>query len=172
MDEALQRLIDEAAIRKVHMRYCRGIDRADFALIRSCYHDDALDDHGDYVGGIDGFIEYCRAGLPNFLSTTHFTGNQIIEIDGDSAWSETYARAYHRVAPASEGEPMKDLVVNARYVDRFEKRDGEWKIAHRKVVVDSDRVDIVTERWVPESQLCGARDRSDPSYEALGAKGK
>ncbi|MCX7865136.1 MAG: nuclear transport factor 2 family protein [Novosphingobium sp.] len=170
MDEALQRLLDEAAIRKVHMRYCRGIDRADFDLIRSCYHPDAIDDHGDYVGDVDGFIEYCRAGLPNFLSTTHFTGNQIIEIEGNTAWAETYAQAWHRVAPVRPGEPMKDLVVNTRYIDRFEKRYGEWKIAHRKVVVDSDRVDIVAERWVPDSQLRAARDRSDPSYAALGGK--
>lgn len=163
MEYALQRLIDEAEIRKVHMRYCRGIDRADFDLIRSCYHADAIDDHGEYVGGVDGFIDYCKAGLPNFLSTTHFTGNQLIEVDGDSAWAETYARAYHRV-PAQDGAPMKDLVVNTRYVDRFEKRGGEWRIAHRTVVVDSDRVDLVTENWVPDSQLRARRDKSDPSY--------
>lgn len=169
MDEALQRLVDEAAIRKVHMRYCRGIDRADFDLIRSCYHPDAVDDHGEYVGGVDGFIDYCRAGLPNFLSTTHFTGNQIIEVDGDVAWGETYARAYHRVPPESEGGLMKDLVVNTRYVDRFEKRGGEWKIAHRTVVVDTDRVDVVNEHWVPDSQLRSARDKSDPSYKEYPA---
>jgi len=169
MEEALQRLVDEAAIRKVHMRYCRGIDRADFELIRSCYHPDAIDDHGEFVGGVDGFIDYCRAGLPNFLSTTHFTGNQIIEVDGDVAWGETYARAYHRVPPESEGAPMKDLVVNTRYVDRFERRNGEWKIAHRTVVVDTDRVDIVNEHWVPDSQLRSARDKSDPSYKEYPA---
>ena len=44
---ALQMLIDEAAIKKVHLRYCRGIDRMDWDLIRSCYHPDAIDDHGE-----------------------------------------------------------------------------------------------------------------------------
>jgi ketosteroid isomerase-like protein len=163
MEEELRRLVDEAEIRKVHMRYCRGIDRMDWELIRSCYHPDAIDDHGEYVGGIDGFIDYCKAGCPTFVSTTHFTGNQLIEVDGAVAWAETYARAYHRVA-GKDGEPDKDLVVNTRYVDRFEKRAGEWRIAHRKVVVDTDRVDVVTERWVPDSQLRSRRDRTDPSY--------
>ena len=163
MEDALQRLLDEAAIKKVHLRYCRGIDRMDWELVRSCYHPDAIDDHGEYVGGIDGFIDYCKAGCPTFLSTTHFTGNQLVEVDGDLAWAEHYARAFHRV-PADEGGVMKDLVVNCRYADRFERRDGEWRIAHRVVVVDTDRVDPVGEQWVPEVQLRGVRDRSDPTY--------
>ena len=163
MDDALQRLLDEEAIKKVHIRYCRGIDRMDWDLIRSCYHPDAIDDHGEFVGGIDEFIEYCKKGCPTFISTTHFTGNQLVEVDGDSAWAEHYARAYHRVEDGPGG-PIKDLVVNTRYVDRFEKRAGEWRIAKRVVVVDTDRVDPVNERWVPESQLRSARDRSDPSY--------
>ncbi len=163
MDLELQRLLDEAAIKKVHIRYCRAIDRMDWDLLRSCYHPDAVDDHGEYVGGIDGFIEYCKAGCPTFLTTTHMTGNQLVEVDGDTAWAEHYARAYHRVAP-KDGEPLKDLEVNTRYVDRFERRDGEWRILKRVVVVDSDRVDEVRESWVPDAQLRARRDRSDPSY--------
>ncbi|MCB2076198.1 MAG: nuclear transport factor 2 family protein [Novosphingobium sp.] len=162
MEEARQTLLDEAAIKKMHIRYCRGIDRMDWDLIRSCYHPDAIDDHGEFVGGIDAFIEYCKAGCPTFLSTTHMTGNQLVEVDGDTAWGEHYARAFHRIR--DEDGQLKDLVVNTRYVDVYERRDGEWRILRRKVVVDTDRVDPVNERWVPESQLRSARDRTDPSY--------
>ena len=63
MQAALRRLLDEEAIKKVHLRYCRGIDRRDWELLRSCYHPDALDDHGDYVGGVDGFIKFCSGVL-------------------------------------------------------------------------------------------------------------
>ena len=35
MEEALQRLLDEAAIKKVHLRYCRAVDRRDWELLRS-----------------------------------------------------------------------------------------------------------------------------------------
>jgi hypothetical protein len=163
MEPSLQRLLDEEAIKKVHIRYCRGIDRMDWDLIRSCYHPDAIDDHGDYVGGIDGFIDFCKAGCPTFTSTTHFTGNQLVEIDGDVAWAEHYARAFHRL-PQDEQGVVKELVVNCRYADRFERRDGEWRIAHRTVIVDSDRVVAVGESWVPPEQLRGARDRTDPTY--------
>jgi hypothetical protein len=163
LEPALQRLLDEAAIKAVQIRYCRGVDRMDWELVRSCYHPDATDDHGDYVGGVDGFIEYCKAGTPNFESTTHFTGNQLVEVDGDTAWAEHYARAYHRVRAGPDG-PAKDLVVNCRYVDRLERRDGEWRFASRVIIVDSENVEPVRELWVDPVLLRGKRDRADPSY--------
>ena len=148
---------------KVHLRYCRAIDRRDFELLRTCYHADAEDDHGDFVGGIDAFIEFCREGTLNFTSTSHHTTNMLVEVSGDVAYAEFYGRAYHRVAAGADGVE-KDLAVNTRWVDRFEKRQGEWRIAKRLVVVDTDRVDPVVERWVPDEQYRGRRDRSDPSY--------
>ena len=92
------------------------------------------------------------------------TENPLVEVDGDVAWAEFYGRAYHRV-PAGEDGLERDLAVNTRWIDRFERRNGEWRIARRKVVVDTDRVDPVTERWVPLEQYRGRRDRSDPSYD-------
>ena len=163
MDDAMRQFLDEAAIKKVHMRYCRSIDRMDWDLLRSCYHPDAIDDHGEYVGGVDGFIEYCKAGTPNFERTFHFTGNQLVDVDGDVAWAEYYAIAYHRVAAGPDG-PERDLITCGRYVDRMERRNGEWRIAKRVVVVDFDRVDPLRERWVPKALLRGTRDKNDPSY--------
>ncbi len=78
-------------------RYCRGIDRRDYELVRSCYHPDATDDHGGYQGGVDGFIDYIKAGLPRFEQTMHMIGNIPIDIDGDVAQSEAYTLAFHRV---------------------------------------------------------------------------
>ena len=75
MDLKLRKLVDEAEIRQVHIRYCRGIDRMDWALVRSCYHPDAIDRHGAYEGGVEGFIEWAEKLLPDFESTMHFTGN-------------------------------------------------------------------------------------------------
>jgi hypothetical protein len=163
MEDAMQHLLDEAAIKKLHIRYCRGIDRMDWDLVRSCYHPDAIDDHGDYVGGIDGFIEYCKAGTPNFESTTHFTGNQLVEVDGDTAWAEHHAIAYHRVAAKSD-EPAKDLITVGRYVDQLERRHGERRLTSRVVIVDLDRVDPVTGSWVNPDLFRGRRDKTDPSY--------
>ena len=159
----LQTLLDEAAIRKVHLRYCRGIDRLDWDLIRSCYHPDATDDHGGYSGGIDGFIAWLQGGLPRFEWTEHFTGNQLVEVEGDHAWAEHYAMAFHR-RPASADLAAADLVINVRYIDRMERRAGEWRIAARTVVEDGQRVHPVGERWMTAETAPARRDRSDPSY--------
>lgn len=160
----VQQFIDQAEIRNLHMRYCRGVDRMDWELVRSCYHPDATDDHGGYSGGIDGFMEWVAGALARFESTTHFTGNQLVEVDGDGAWAEHYALVTHRCA-AADGQPAADLIVNVRYVDRVERRDGEWKIAKRVVLADSDRLDVVNETWLKKDALKpSARDRSDYSY--------
>jgi hypothetical protein len=166
MEDELRQMLDEAAIKKVHMRYCRAIDRMDWELLRSCYHPDAIDDHGEFVGGIDAFVEYCKAGTPNFERTFHFTGNHLVEVEGDRGWAEYYSIAYHRVA-ATVHKPEHDLISCGRYVDRMERRAGEWRIARRTVVVDFDREDAVASHWVPEDQLRGTRDRTDPSYQDL-----
>jgi hypothetical protein len=90
----LERVVAEAAVRDVHLRYCRGIDRLDWDLVRSAYHPDAVDNHGPYQGDVEGFIAFLHDVLPSaYESTTHFFGQQLVEIDGDVAWHEAYCRA-------------------------------------------------------------------------------
>ena len=164
MEAKLQQMLDEAEIRRVHIRYCRGIDRMDWDLVRACYHPDAIDRHGAYNGDVEGFIEWAAELLPNFESTQHFTGNQYVEVHGDLAFAEHYARASHRTKPEGD-KPAMDWVVNIRYVDRMERRNGEWRIADRVVVLDSQRSDPVPGGQAPlDNANVGRRDRDDPSY--------
>ncbi len=165
MDARLQALLDEAEIKKVHIRYCRGIDRMDLDLVRSCYHPDAVDRHGAYEGDVDGFIKWAEALLPEFDSTTHFTGNQYVKVEGDVAFAEHYAQAFHRTK-AKDGHLASDWVVNIRYVDRMEKRNGEWRIADRVVVYDTDIIHPVA-AGTPSLTTWnfGRRDRDDFSYK-------
>lgn len=156
-------LLAEAEIRKVHLRYCRGVDRMDWDLVRTCYHPDATDDHGSYSGGIDGFIDWLAAGQPRFEMTSHFTGNQLVEVSGDAAWAEHYAIVTHRCT-ATADTPAADLVVHVRYVDRMERRDGEWRIARRVAIADADRVDPVGPSWMSVPTAPSRRDRLDASY--------
>ncbi|HAA67283.1 MAG TPA: nuclear transport factor 2 family protein [Acidimicrobiaceae bacterium] len=139
----LETLLAKQEIGDVIYRYARGIDRLDFDLVRSCYHPDAVDDHGAFKGNVDEFIEMCREFLPRWTATMHFMGNVLIdEIDGTAARAETYAVAYHR-REATENSEGKDDVFGIRYVDRFEKREGRWRIAHRIVATEWRRVDPV-----------------------------
>lgn len=164
MEAALQNLIDVQAIKDVHLRYCRGIDRADYDLVRSCYHPDAIDDHGPYRGDVEGFILWARERHRNIESTTHFTGNQLVELAGDVAWAEHYARAYHRT-PATDDVPAMDWVLNLRYADRMERRAGEWKIVHRILACESQRSDVVVgDQTLRPPWHRGTRDKSDPTY--------
>ena len=157
MAQTMATVLAERAIRQVGLRYCRGIDRQDFDLVRSCYHADATDDHGDFSGGVEAFIAYCQRELVRFESTTHFMGNALVELTGtSSAVCETYVMAIHRV-PASRTKPIRDFVVGLRYGDRFECRDGDWRIAQRVCLFDWTRTDPVVPGWqFPDSYRRGA----------------
>lgn len=153
----------ENAIRDVQRRYCRGVDRLDFAMVRACFHDDADLDYGFYKGGLDGFMEVAEAGLATYSATTHFIGNQLVELDGDEAWAEHYVIAYHR-CPAEAEVPEHDFICNFRYVDRMAWRGDDWRVAKRALLVDSWRRQPLPDLGPGSTQVPGARDRSDLSW--------
>ena len=59
-------------------------------------------------------------------------------------------------------DPHAGDLVTGRYVDRFERRDGDWRIAVRLVVVEW-RLEAEGASMPPLSALA-ARDPSDVSY--------
>lgn len=157
----------ENAIRDVQRRYCRGVDRLDFAMIRACFHADADLDYGKAID-VDALLKMAEERLAAYSSTTHFIGNQLVELDGDSAWAEHYVIAYHRV-PANWGDPEHDFICNFRYVDRMEWRhdegwDGGWRIARRVLLVDSWRRVPLADLGPGPAQKPGRRDREDLSW--------
>jgi hypothetical protein len=160
----LQDLIDRAEIRDVLMRYLRGVDRVDLDLIRSSFHPDAeIGFPADVYDGsnLDGFINFLRKELASFKRTNHFVGNLLIELDGDVAYSELYLFANHE---SSKAHKWAGAFVSlwARYVDKFERRNGEWRIASRKLIIDWQRTDTAGGwREIPPEQL-GRRDGTDP----------
>lgn len=157
---AVQMLLARQEIADVIYRYARGIDRLDFEQVRACYHPDAYDDHGSMKGNVDEFIAAASSFLTRWTATQHFMGNMLIEIEGDLARAETYAVAYHRREDAAGNG--KDDVLGIRYVDRFERREGVWKIAHRVVATEWRRVDpVVGARGRGEVGVWGRRDGDD-----------
>jgi hypothetical protein len=153
-------LLARHEIADVILRYARGVDRLDFDLVRSCYHPGAYDDHGSFKGDVDGFIAMCEKFLPKWSATQHFMGNMLIEVDGEVAKAETYAVAYHR--RQDDDGTGKDDVFGIRYVDRFERRDGDWKIAYRVVATEWRRVDpVVNATRRGQVGVWGTRDGND-----------
>ena len=164
----------EAQIRKVLLRYARGIDRLDLDLVRSCYHPDATDSHGSFEGTVDEFVTWVERVLRRYDLTMHFLGSPLVELgadrgDGDAgptvAAVETYGMAFHR---AGGGPPERNLVTGFRFLDRFECRAGEWRIARRVATTEWWRIDAEADWWpVPDGMLQGRRDRTDPVYGLL-----
>lgn len=165
---AIATLLARQEIADVIYRYARGIDRMDFDLVRSCYHADAFDDHGSMKGTVEEFIAAASSFLTRWTVTQHFMGNMLIEVVGEHARAETYAVAYHRREDADGNG--KDDVMGIRYVDRFERRGGAWKIAHRVVATEWRRVDAVKgARGRGEIGVWGRRDETDVIHWIMSA---
>ncbi|MEZ4282840.1 MAG: nuclear transport factor 2 family protein [Myxococcota bacterium] len=177
MDDRWARLGDECAIRDVLARYWRGIDRRDPELVRAAYHPDAFDDHGYYKGPVAGFVETLRPGVwAHFANTQHFAGNLLVEwVSADRARVESYAEAHHirkaeplggaadATAPGAAQPGDRDYVYGLRYLDDFERCDGEWRIARRVCAWDWHRIDAVGGIPLPATYFRGHHSQDDPA---------
>lgn len=155
--ERLAALADLVARRDIHdvlTRYCRALDRADLALMETVYWPDGTDIHGIYSGGAAEFVPFIIREIRNyFVMGTHCLMNVSIDVDGDRASSESYLYSACRVrrdmVEAILGERYaafcgglgldrehEHFVMAGRYLDRFERRNGEWRIFQRQVVMD------------------------------------
>jgi len=153
---------DKQALLDLVFRYCRGIDRRDPDLLRTVYHPDAVDDHGGmFCGGVDEFIEQVPVHLEPFSVTTHMVGNALFDIDGNDAYGETYVLATH----VPRDDPLNPIVVSGRYLDHFQRRDGEWRILKRSTVGDWTNI---AGGMDPEGRK-GQPDRTDCSYRIVPA---
>lgn len=130
--KTLQDLLDREAIRECLHRYCRGIDRADEEALRSTYWPDAMDTHGAYQGSAAGFIKQALPRLRAGGRYVHAICNVGIDLHGQSSAVESYFIALQVTATA----PTRETFLAGRYVDRFEKRGEEWRVAARTVVYD------------------------------------
>ena len=147
------RLQDRMEIQDCLFRYVRGVDRKNWDLVRSAYHTDAHDDHGNYKGVIDGFIEGLVKRHATIEQSMHVIGNIVIEFDGpDSALLEAYFITHQRISPEAgdarlpylRGKPIAadqavETEVVGRYVDRMLRKDGVWRIQNRTVVFEVSR---------------------------------
>jgi hypothetical protein len=117
-----------------------------------------------FRGGVDEFIEWSAERLTLYASTWHFTGNQFVEVEGDTAWMESSVQAYHRTSPADDA-PAVDVILHLRYVDVLERRLGQWRILDRTLVFDSEATVPVGSALRPEWPA-STRGRTDASYAA------
>ncbi len=164
--QGVRRMLDEQEIRAVLARYCRGVDRMDRGLVESVYHPDAYEDHVQYRGPAIGLVDWALGeALVPLTWTMHNLSTSIITVEGDVAFSETYAICYHGRPLEADRERLS--TVGIRYVDRFERRDGgAWLIADRVVVVEWRRDEEIDAcRAQPSQAVHGYRDHRDVIYQ-------
>lgn len=169
LDIRIQELWDREMIRDCLYRYCRGIDRADEALLRASYWPDGTDSHGSYKGSASGFIDWAMKTLPSIERGIHQIHNILIEMHGDEARVEAYFTALQR-QPGAGGD-IVDVYLAGRYLDRFEKRGEEWRVADRTVVFDwiEERLaqpGTESERFGKRTPI-GSQYPDDPVYRLL-----
>lgn len=182
-----KRRADREEITEAILRYARGVDRRDWPLVRSVYHDDAHDDHGAFKGDLDGLMDWLQRRHAMIAKSMHFISNILVEFDSaDGAVAESYYLARQTMGPeAGEsrlmllGDKAADVDRSAsitaemtgRYVDRFERRNGVWRIARRIVLFEQlaakvdDAIPLSAE-WTPSR-----RDDTDALAEMRAGVG-
>jgi ketosteroid isomerase-like protein len=165
LEAKLREMIDRQEIWQVMLRYSRGLDRFDRELVKSCYFDDAIEDHFNFVGSVDDFIDYANASSDLFVSCQHGLMNHCCDLQGDNAYCETY----YLFTGVSKKAPH--LLSQGRYVDHFQRRNGEWRIANRVAIVegtfdlsDSQITAAFVSPFKREEMQTASRDRNDVSY--------
>lgn len=143
-------------------RYCRSVDRLDIPLGHSIWHDNGVADYPQYYQGPGkGVIDLICDNHSGLLHHSHQISNILIEINGDTAGSESYCTASLRLR---RGEKIMHMMVWSRYVDSWSYRNGRWALDKRIAIRDFDEIREVTPMVQHE---VGTRDHNDPSYTVL-----
>jgi len=146
------------------IRFSRGMDRFDRELFLSAFHPDAVISAGEFVGGPENLYDWARDLHDQGQSATHHNLlNHSCELDGDNAHTETYYLFVGR------NRDETNWLAGGRYIDRLQRRDGEWKIALRTNAIEWSGV--VPTMAIPFAEVAGihlngapARSREDLSY--------
>jgi hypothetical protein len=171
--ERLAAAADQLEIVAIVTRYGHALDRRDRVLLETCFHPDSSHRHGPFTGSSADFIGFAMDFLNAIGPTHHHLAAPHIRLEGDVAQVETYFVAYHRIpettpfdgAFAGVGAPQ-DLFIGGRYVDRFARRAGVWKIASRIGVHDWQRLTPAADAGFFETpaEQRGAYGEADPAW--------
>jgi hypothetical protein len=132
---AVQRLVDEADIKRVLFDYAHHLDHNDTASLTALFTEDCHiaygPDHG--AGGIEAYrdtLDHEKFGVGAFFAgTSHHVSNVVIEFQGDdeaNVRSQLYAwHKYNRERP--------DGVVMGQYHDIVVRTADGWRIKRREL---------------------------------------
>jgi hypothetical protein len=112
-------------------RHSRGVDRGDAALLGSAYHPGATVDYGFFNGPAETLVAILGEAQKAAPPTTHRTSNIWIKVSGETAISEFYV-----IAHVEDAETQR--MVLGRYLDTLERSAGDWRLTHRRYVIEGN----------------------------------
>jgi len=118
---------DRVAIRELLLRYARGVDARDLALVRSCFVPGAVYRGALATGTIADALEALPAAMSRYTATRHSITAQSLEIAGDTARSSADCTAQHWLPDGA------CRTVNVCYHDELVRGPGGWRISRRDV---------------------------------------
>lgn len=105
-----------------------------------------------FRGPYTEFVAHCQRNFGRGSEAKHLLWPARILVNGDRATAETNVAIL--VRQTIEGVPT-DLTSYGRFLDRIEKRGGEWRMVERATLYEKDRLDPV---------------EPSPAFDALMAK--
>jgi hypothetical protein len=159
----VRQLQDRQAIHDCIQRESRARDRQDVDMINACWWPEGVDEHGAYLHPAASYAVRANAGhTANFHQTSHNITNHLCEIDGDTAYCESYVMGGLFWL---DGETT--TIAMGRYIDQLERRDGEWRMLTRRCTIEMTA--DCDAKWVYSENvkgfLKGQWSKNDPSYE-------
>ncbi|MBC2874165.1 MULTISPECIES: nuclear transport factor 2 family protein [Streptomyces] len=122
------------AVENLIARYAELVDDGDFAGLGHLLADAVFLGSGEPVSGREAIERMFRDtvivhadGTPR---TQHAVTNIAVEVDERAGTA--VARSYVTVLQAPPGLPLRPIAAG-RYHDRFERHDGRWRFAERRV---------------------------------------
>ena len=144
IEQRLQHLEDEAAIRDLAARFADAASRADHETLKALFTPDAVFIIGEPtpinlkgVDAIDSFIHKLRDGKDFFVEFVH---SGLIQIDGNTASARWLIREVG-MGPAKSGSGKGYYNTFGFFLDELEKVDGKWLFTSRTyphVYLDTD----------------------------------
>jgi 3-phenylpropionate/cinnamic acid dioxygenase small subunit len=126
-------MTDEQLIANLLYRYADLIDTGDFDGLTELFaHAEYKPGGGSFTGAqvTEMMAQWTKRYEDGTPRTKHVTTNIALDIQGDAATSQSY----YTVMQSLNGhiEP----IIAGRYHDRFERFDGTWRFAERRILVD------------------------------------
>ncbi|MFC9556216.1 nuclear transport factor 2 family protein [Rhodococcus sp. NPDC056960] len=131
LTKRIDRLESNATIVKLMADYCHGIDKHDLDLFSSVWHPDGVLGMGEGLGahkGIEEIQHFIRdlVWIELLPESHHWTTNISLMFSDDD-----HAEATSDVLTVATDSSDSRLSIAATYYDKFERRNGVWRLSRR-----------------------------------------